>query len=35
LGPEPVIAPQRVQLTLGGDSREVTTDGVGAFQVEK
>ena len=35
LGPDPVIAPQRVQLTLGGDSRTIASDGVGAFQVAK
>lgn len=35
LGPDPVIAPQRVRLTHGQESREVITDGVGAFAVEK
>lgn len=35
LGPDPVIAPQRVRLTIGGESREVVTDGVGAFRVER
>ncbi|MDI9334121.1 MAG: hypothetical protein QM533_07060 [Cytophagales bacterium] len=34
LGPEPVIAPQRVRLTQGGQSRDVATDGVGSFFVE-
>ncbi len=35
LGPDPVIAPQRVRLTIGAESRDVVTDGVGAFQVER
>ena len=35
LGPDPVIAPQRVRLTLGAESRDVATDGVGAFRVER
>ncbi len=35
LGPDPVIAPQRVRLTHGQESRDVVTDGVGAFAVEK
>ena len=35
LGPDPVIAPQRVRLTIGAESCDVVTDGVGAFQVER
>lgn len=35
LGPDPVIAPQRVRLTLGTERRDVVTDGVGAFRVEQ
>jgi general secretion pathway protein H len=35
LGPDPVIAPQRVWLTQGEQSRIVVTDGVGAFRVEQ
>jgi general secretion pathway protein H len=35
LGPDPVIAPQRVRLTIGAQSREVVTDGVGSFRVEQ
>ena len=34
LGPDPVIAPVRVSLTNGSESRDVVTDGVGAFWVE-
>lgn len=34
LGPDPVIAPQRIRLSIGTDSREVVTDGVGAFTVD-
>ncbi len=34
LGPDPVIAPQRVRLTLDTEHRDVVTDGVGAFRVE-
>jgi general secretion pathway protein H len=33
LGPDPVIAPQRVRLTNGLQSRDVVTDGVGSFAV--
>ncbi|MFM2084696.1 MAG: hypothetical protein RLY95_1514 [Pseudomonadota bacterium] len=35
LGPDPVIAPQRVRLTLGTERRDVVTDGVGSFKVEQ
>jgi general secretion pathway protein H len=35
LGPDPVIAPQRIRLTLGTERRDVVTDGVGAFRVEQ
>jgi general secretion pathway protein H len=35
LGPDPVIAPQRVRLTIGSVSADVVTDGVGAFRVEQ
>ena len=35
LGPDPVIAPQRVRLTLGAERRDVVTDGVGSFKVEQ
>jgi general secretion pathway protein H len=35
LGPDPVIAPQRLRLTLGTERRDVVTDGVGAFRVEQ
>jgi general secretion pathway protein H len=35
LGPDPVIAQQRVRLTLGTERRDVVTDGVGAFKVEQ
>ena len=35
LGPDPVMTPQRVRLTIGTESREVATDGVGAFRVER
>ena len=35
LGPDPVIAPQRVRLTIGAESRDVVTDGVSAFKVEQ
>ena len=35
LGPDPVIAPQRVRLMLGTERRDVVTDGVGAFWVER
>jgi general secretion pathway protein H len=31
LGPDPVIAPQRVRLQIGKDTREIVTDGVGVF----
>jgi general secretion pathway protein H len=34
LGPDPVIAPQSVQLTIGQDSLLVATDGVGMFTVQ-
>ena len=34
LGPDPVIAPQRLRLAIGKDTRDVVTDGVGAFTVE-
>lgn len=44
LGPDPVIAPQRIRLAIdtgsgggsggGKDTRDVVTDGVGAFAVE-
>lgn len=34
LGPDPVIGPQRIRLTIAADSRYVVTDGVGAFAVE-
>jgi general secretion pathway protein H len=34
LGPDPVIAPQRIRLQMGADAREVVTDGVGTFTVE-
>jgi general secretion pathway protein H len=33
LGPDPVIAPQRVRLAIGKDTRDVASDGVGAFAV--
>jgi len=35
LGPDPVIAPQRVRLTLGTERRDVVTDGVSSFKVEQ
>jgi len=35
LGPDPVIAPTRIRLTLGSQSRDVVSDGVGAFKVEQ
>ena len=35
LGPDPVIAPQRVRLTLGAERRDVVTDGVDSFKVER
>lgn len=35
LGPDPVIAPQRVRLTHGAQHRDVVTDGVGSFKVEQ
>jgi general secretion pathway protein H len=34
LGPDPVIAPQSIQLTIGQDSRLIATDGVGLFTVQ-
>ena len=34
LGPDPVIAPQRLRLAIGKDTRDVVTDGVGVFAVE-
>jgi general secretion pathway protein H len=33
LGPDPVIAPQSIQLTIGQNSRLIATDGVGLFVV--
>lgn len=35
LGPDPVIMPARVRLKWGTDTRDVVTDGVGAFTVEQ
>lgn len=34
LGPDPVITPQSIQLTIGQDSRLIATDGVGLFAVQ-
>lgn len=34
LGPEPLIAPQRVRLRLAGQERVLATDGLGGFRVE-
>lgn len=34
LGPDPIISPVRVRLTLGQQSVEVVSDGVGAFTVD-
>lgn len=34
LGPEPMIAPQRIVLRLGDQEAVLQTDGVGSFQVE-
>jgi general secretion pathway protein H len=34
LGPEPLIAPQRVRLRLGEQQRVLATDGLGGFRVE-
>ncbi len=34
LGPEPLIAPQRVRLRLGGQEQVLATDGLGGFRLE-
>jgi general secretion pathway protein H len=34
LGPDPVIAPQTIELKIGTEIRRVVSDGIGAFTVE-